>query len=97
MHSKVKASQIKMLLPEMKAIFLQSTPSASLPEPDMMPMTTARPMMPSTSSMTAAAMMDEPSGVSMLCLSDRILAVIPTDVAVQRMPRKRHRGSENWA
>ena len=36
--------------------------------------------------MTAPAMMVTPSSVSILCRSDRIRAVIPTDVAVDMIP-----------
>ena len=57
--------------------------------------TIARQTMPRTSSMTAAAMIVTPSGELMARCSERIRAEMPTDVAVQRIPRKRQRGSMN--
>ncbi|MPM59667.1 hypothetical protein SDC9_106513 [bioreactor metagenome] len=43
--------------------------------------------------MTAAARIVVPSGESILFFSERIRAVMPTLVAVLKIPRKRQRGS----
>ena len=53
-------------------------------------------MIPRTSSNTAAAKIVTPSGESIFFLSDKILAVIPTDVAVDMTPRKRQTGSAKF-
>ena len=90
--SAVTPSQMAKLRIVMVAIDPQFMlpPRSSMPA---MPTTTARQTMPSTSSMTAAAMIVTPSGEPMAFCSDRIRAEMPTLVAVQRMPRKRVRGS----
>ncbi len=48
----------------------------------------ARTMIPPTSSITAPARMVTPSGDSIFFFSERILAVIPTEVAVAIAPKK---------
>ncbi|OQA28963.1 MAG: hypothetical protein BWY59_00603 [Verrucomicrobia bacterium ADurb.Bin345] len=57
--------------------------------------TTARSTIPSTSSSTAAARIVTPSGESILRLSARMRAVIPTEVAVDTTPRNSAAGEEN--
>ncbi len=52
----------------------------------MMPMPIASTMMPRTSSMTAPAMIVTPSSESIFFFSERIRAVMPTEVAVDMMP-----------
>ena len=52
----------------------------------MMPLPIARTMRPSTSSITAPAMIVTPSSESIFFFSERMRAVIPTDVAVDMMP-----------
>ena len=54
------------------------------------PITTARRIIPRTSSKTAEARIVTPSGESIFFLSDKMRAVIPTEVAVDIIPRKRH-------
>ncbi|OQB96323.1 MAG: hypothetical protein BWX81_01463 [Spirochaetes bacterium ADurb.Bin110] len=51
--------------------------------------------MPRTSSNTAAARMVTSSGESIFFLSERILAVMPTEVAVFMIPIKRFAGANN--
>ena len=68
----------------------QSMPSAPAAPPRafaaIMPLPIARTISPSTSSITAPAMMVVPSSLSIFLRSERIRAVMPTDVAVDMMP-----------
>ena len=59
----------------------------------MMPMPIASTMMPSTSSITAPAMIVTPSSESILRRSERMRAVMPTEVAVDMMPMNIAAGS----
>ena len=59
----------------------------------MMPMPIASTMMPSTSSITAPAIIVTPSSESILRRSDRMRAVMPTDVAVDMIPMNSAAGS----
>ena len=52
----------------------------------MMPMPIASTMMPRTSSMTAPAMIVTPSSESIFFFSERMRAVMPTEVAVDMIP-----------
>ena len=52
----------------------------------MMPLPIARTMRPRTSSMTAPAMIETPSSESIFLRSERMRAVMPTEVAVDMMP-----------
>ena len=52
----------------------------------MMPLPMASTMRPSTSSITAPAMIDTPSSESIFLRSERMRAVMPTEVAVDMMP-----------
>ena len=67
----------------------QSMPSPPPPPArvaTMMPLPMASTMRPSTSSMTAPAMIVVPSSESIFFFSERMRAVMPTDVAVDMMP-----------
>ena len=64
-------------------------PAFSVP---IIPMPTARTMMPSTSSITAPAMIVTPSAESIALRSERIRAVMPTEVAVHMIPMKSEAG-----
>ncbi len=57
------------------------------------PRITAKSTIPNTSSKTAAASVVTPSGESIFFWSDKMRAVIPTEVAVERIPKNKHRGS----
>ena len=96
--SALKPSQIPKALSAMSSIAVKLID----PPPDpfitaTIPRTTASMMMPSTSSKTAAASMVTPSGESIFFWSESIRAVMPTEVAVESIPRKRQRGSMNGA
>ena len=72
-----------------KPISPQSMPSPPLPPAraaTMMPLPMASTMRPSTSSITAPAIMDTPSSESIFLRSERMRAVMPTLVAVDMMP-----------
>ena len=68
---------------------IETTPRIENPSLCAIPLTMASTIMPSTSSMTAAAMMILASRVSMRLRSLMILAVMPTDVATIAAPRNR--------
>ena len=75
----------------------ECAPEAPAPAPDadfITPRPIASTTMPRTSSITALAIIVTPSRESIFLRSDRILAVIPTDVAVPSMPMNRA-GGEN--
>ena len=65
---------------------LTELPASAFPLAAMMPMPMARTIMPRTSSMTAPAMIVTPSSVSIFRRSERMRAVMPTDVAVDMIP-----------
>ena len=89
MKTTVATSQIPKALRAIRPI-LPPERDAPLPKAETIPMTTARRTIPKTSSKTAAARMVTPSGESIFFLSERMRAVIPTEVAVDMIPRKRH-------
>ena len=82
-----------MLFTAMSPIFDQfilPLPAADVP---VMPITTARQIIPRTSSITAAARIVVPSGESTALRSESMRAVMPTLVAVHRIPMKSTLGS----
>ena len=90
----VKPSQTPTAFRAMRPMDPQATEPPTWPETtETIPSITARMMIPSTSSITAAARMVTPSGESILRCSERIRAVMPTEVAMERTPKKRFTGA----
>jgi hypothetical protein len=85
-------TQIPTAFPAITAIPTQSTPPVTeAAAKSHVPI--ASITIPSTSSMTGPAKIVMPSGVSSFYFSDKILAVIPAEVAVDMIHRKRQGGA----
>ena len=92
MPTAVAPSQMPSDLKAIQPMWPQSTAPLP-PDAPITPMPMARTTMPSTSSITAPATMVTPSGESSLRFSERMRAVMLTEVAVDMTPRKMQAGS----
>jgi len=94
----VTRSQIPKIFPALASINCTEILLPALVEvADDIPNTTAKIIIQITSSKTDADKIVTPSGESSFFRSERVLAVIPTEVVVAITPKKRQRGSQKEA